>query len=126
MRPKVAGFIAFAFIFFAQYLPAQVRGPQAAEPQLSSQAREILAVPSSASTAPGVAGQSLFFGGVPSGQAAPEELPLSLTEAIERGLKNNLGALLSDQGRRAAQGTRWRLLSDLLPNLTTRTTESTQ
>jgi len=122
----LAGLLAFSIIFFVEYLPAQVRPLRAGEPQFSSQAGEILAVPSSAATAPGVAGQTLFFGGVPSGSPTPDELPLSLTDAIERGLKNNLGALLSDEGRRAAQGARWRLLSDLLPNLTTRTTESTQ
>jgi outer membrane protein TolC len=126
MRPIVTGFFAFAVIFFGGCLSAQVSGPRAGEPQLPPQAGGISPGPSYGTTASGVTGQSLFFGGVPSGQPTPEEIFLSLTEALERGLKNNLGALLSEQGRRAAQGARWRLLSDLLPNLTTRTTESTQ
>jgi len=55
---------------------------------------------------------------VTAGQATSEELALSLEDAIQRGLKNNLGALLSDQGRRHSQATRMRSMADLLPNVT--------
>jgi outer membrane protein TolC len=49
----------------------------------------------------------------------PGVLKLSLQEAMDRGLKQNLGILLSGQNVRAARGERWRELSALLPNLTT-------
>jgi outer membrane protein TolC len=65
-----------------------------------------------------------FFGGVPSGPAQPGVLPLSLTEVIDRGLKHNLGLLLAEQGTREFRGGRLRALSDLLPHLTTRTSET--
>ena len=69
-------------------------------------------------------GQGQYLGGVTAGQATAEELALSLEDAIQRGLKNNLGALLSDQGRRHSQAARMRSLADLLPNVTVRSGET--
>ena len=48
----------------------------------------------------------------------PGILPISLQDAIDRGLKQNLGALLSSQDMTAARGTRWQELSALLPHVT--------
>jgi outer membrane protein TolC len=48
-------------------------------------------------------------------------LQLSLQESISRGLKQNLGLLLSGEDVRTARGERWKLLSELLPNVTTST-----
>lgn len=53
-----------------------------------------------------------------------EPLPLSIAEAIRRGLEYNLGSLLGEQGVRSAQGTRLRAWSDLLPKITSVTSES--
>jgi len=53
-------------------------------------------------------------------------LQLSLKDAIERGLRQNLGLLIDEQGTRSARGQRWKALSDLLPNVTTRTTDTVQ
>src|ERR1700719_2279355 len=61
--------------------------------------------------------QSNFSGSVP-GKFVPGVLPITLDGAIERGLKQNLGALLSSQDVQAAHGTRWQELSALLPHLT--------
>jgi outer membrane protein TolC len=66
------------------------------------------------------------LGGVPSGQATSEVLALSLNDAIDRGLEQNLGLRLSEQGMRSAQAARWQALSNLLPNLIARTSESSQ
>jgi outer membrane protein TolC len=66
---------------------------------------------------PGTSGVSPYGGSVPS-QLVPGVLPLSLREAIERGLKQNLGALLSSADIRAARGQRWEQLSALLPHVT--------
>ncbi|MGD0577379.1 MAG: TolC family protein [Bryobacteraceae bacterium] len=71
-------------------------------------------------------GQGQYLAGVTQGQATSEELAPSLDEAIQRGLKNNLGALLSDEGRRHSQAARLRSMADLLPNLTVRTGGSEQ
>jgi outer membrane protein TolC len=70
--------------------------------------------------------QNPFSGSVPAGKAAPGVLPLSLKDAIDRGLKQNLGLLLASEGIRSSRGQWWRALSELLPNLTTSSTESTQ
>ena len=55
-------------------------------------------------------------------QSAPEELvpgvlKISLLDAIDRGLKHNLGLLLSDDATLDARGRRWQELSHLLPNV---------
>jgi outer membrane protein TolC len=66
---------------------------------------------------PGTPGGSSFAGSVP-GKAVPGVIPLSLQEAIDRGLKQNLGLLLSNTDIRSARGQRWEQLSALLPHAT--------
>lgn len=68
--------------------------------------------------------QSVLYGAVPSGKATDEVLKLSLEETIRRALKHNLGILLGEEDIRAAQGARRRALADLLPNVTTATSEA--
>ena len=58
-----------------------------------------------------------FLGGVPTGAVTSGALPLSLSDALARGLAHNLGALLSEQGARAAYGARLAALSALLPTV---------
>ncbi len=65
---------------------------------------------------PGTQGVSPFSGSVPS-KLVPGVLPLSLQEAIDRGLKQNLGLLLSNTDVGAARGQRWQQLSALLPQV---------
>ena len=82
---------------------------------------------SSAQIRPGPsAGQNPFLGSVSSGSAASGELALSLNDAIDRGLKSNLGAVLASQGERAARAQRLEALSALLPNLSASLAESSQ
>jgi len=66
---------------------------------------------------PGTLGVSPFAGSVP-GKLVPGVMPLSLRDAIDRGLKQNLGALLSNADIRSARGQRWEQLSTLLPHVT--------
>jgi outer membrane protein TolC len=65
--------------------------------------------------------QSPYLGAVPTGTATSTALSLSLEDAVARGLRQNLGGLLSADGVTGARGERWRALSTLLPNLTTAT-----
>jgi outer membrane protein TolC len=60
--------------------------------------------------------QGNYAGSVPS-EPVPGVLKLSLQEAIDRGLKQNLGALLASADVQAAHGQRWQQLSALLPHL---------
>jgi outer membrane protein TolC len=66
---------------------------------------------------PGTGGVSAFAGSVPT-KLIPGVLPLSLQEAINRGLRQNLGLLLSRADTHAARGQRWEQLSSLLPHVT--------
>jgi outer membrane protein TolC len=66
---------------------------------------------------PGTDGVSPFAASVPA-KLVPGILPLSLLGAINRGLKQNLGLLLSNADIRAARGQRWEQLSALLPHVT--------
>ena len=70
--------------------------------------------------------QSPFTGSEPEGKASPEVLQLSFQEAIDRGLRNNLGLLLSGDQAITARGERWKELSNLLPNLSARIQEDAQ
>jgi len=70
--------------------------------------------------------QNPFSGSVPRGTATAGVLQLSLKDAIDRGVKQNLGLLLASEGIPSARGQWWKGLSELLPNLTTSTTESAQ
>jgi outer membrane protein TolC len=67
-----------------------------------------------------------FLGGVPTGTATNEPLALSIIDAITRGLEHNLGVLTAEAGISHARGSRWRALSDLLPNLHGRIAETEQ
>ncbi len=88
------------------------RGQGAAgEPQLPRQG----GIPLPGASSALMAGQGILSGGVPAGQVTPGVLPVSLTDAIARGLKQNLGVVLGEQGVRSATGTRWQALSGMLP-----------
>jgi outer membrane protein TolC len=66
---------------------------------------------------PGTQGVSPFAGSVPA-KPVPGVIAISLQDAIDRGLKQNLGLLLSDTNTRSARGQRWEQLSALLPHVT--------
>ena len=66
---------------------------------------------------PGTTGTSPFSGSVPA-KPVPGVMAISLRDAIDRGLKQNLGALLSSADIRSARGQRWEQLSALLPHVT--------
>src|ERR1035438_4434628 len=70
--------------------------------------------------------QSPFTGSEVEGNATPEVLQLGFQDAIDRGLRNNLGLLLSGDQTITARGERWKELSNLLPNLSARILEDVQ
>jgi outer membrane protein TolC len=59
-----------------------------------------------------------FQGSVPTGLASPTPFSLTLRNAIDRGLRTNLGLLVSEQGSESARGERLQSLSALLPQVT--------
>ncbi len=61
--------------------------------------------------------QIQFQGSVPTGTATSSPIPLTLRGAIDRGLKANLGLLVSDSSSEIARGQRVQSLSALLPSV---------
>lgn len=103
--------LAVAYFVFAALVP------------LAAGSARAQVAPSGAPAAPSAAAsaaltQNSFSGSVPS-KLEPGVLQLSLEDALARGLKQNLGVLLSSEDVRTARGARWQMLSSLLPNLTT-------
>ena len=70
--------------------------------------------------------QSPFLGSVPEGKASSEVLQIDFQEAIDRGLRNNLGILLASDQTETARGERWKELSELLPDLSAHVIENAQ
>jgi len=68
--------------------------------------------------------QNPFSGSVPEGNVTPNQLPLSFQDALDRGLRNNLGVLLQSDSTLAARGEKWKELSALLPNVSAGITET--
>src|SRR6202045_1066673 len=77
-----------------------------------------------ASTA--VSQTSQFQGSVPTGTASSTPLALTFRDAIDRGLKANLGLLVSDSASEAARGQRLHALSALLPQLDAKAGETVE
>jgi outer membrane protein TolC len=68
--------------------------------------------------------QNPFLGSAPEGKATSEVLQLDFKEAIDRGLRNNLGLLLASDQTETARGERWKELSALLPNISGQVVEN--
>jgi len=69
-------------------------------------------------------GQNQFQGSVPMGTASSAPLALSFHDAIDRGLKANLGLLVSDSANETARGQRLHALSALLPQVDAHVSET--
>jgi len=70
--------------------------------------------------------QSPYLGSSPEGKATAEVLQIDFGDAIDRGLRNNLGALLAGDQTETARGERWKELAELLPNISVRGQEAVQ
>lgn len=81
-------------------------------PAIKLAAQAVPAAPTAAQTTP-----SSFQGSVTSGEVSEQPLDLTLQDAIQRGLKNNLGIILSANQTAAARGQRLSQLQSLLPSV---------
>jgi outer membrane protein TolC len=68
--------------------------------------------------APQSSADQSFRGSLVSGKATAEVLPLTLDDAIQRGLRNNLGLILQTSNEKNANGERLEQLQRLLPTVT--------
>jgi outer membrane protein TolC len=87
--------------------------------QVAAQTLPTAAAAPSTAPAPGD-----FNGSVPAGKVSPVPLELSLDDAIERGLKNNLGIILSGTQTAEARAQRLSELQSLLPSVDFKATEA--
>jgi outer membrane protein TolC len=76
-----------------------------------------LSVPQSLDQLLSAGNQSPFSGSVPSAKLQPGVLDLSIDAAIDRGLKYNLGIVLSAQTSAQARAARLKALSNILPQI---------
>ena len=79
-------------------------------------------LPSAPTAAP--QSSSSFQGSVTRGEVSPQPIDLTLDDAIQRGLKNNLGVILSATQTASARGQRMSQLQPLLPSVDASLTES--
>jgi outer membrane protein TolC len=93
------------------YSTEQQGGPQAVNPTGSVTASQ---------------NQNPFLGSTPSGEATDTVLAITIADAIDRGLKYNLGLIQSNQGTRSTQAQRLHTLANLLPDISLRTSETVQ
>jgi len=84
------------------------------------------ASPSGASRTSSSLQTSPFLGGVPTGTATAEPIPLTILGVITRALEHNLGLLNAEEGVAHAHGTKWTALADLLPNVGGKVSENRQ
>src|SRR5882762_9466950 len=89
--------------------------PQSLRAQTTSIQGQNISTASSVSSALGT--ESPYLGSVPAGAPTGTVLQLSLSDALDRGLKYNLGLIESDVRTRTARAERLRTLNELLPNV---------
>lgn len=65
--------------------------------------------------------QNPYLGGIPSGKLTATPMELSLEDAVNLGLRHNLGGVLATDAVTSARGERWEALSELLPTVVTDT-----
>jgi outer membrane protein TolC len=112
---RIGSFVGLSLIFCC-LLAGQNQGPQYPNAPSASQPQ--------GTSGGSFSNQGAFSGSVPQGEVSSEALPLTFKDAIDLGLKNNLGLLLQSDNTIAARGQKWKELSELLPNLSAEVTEN--
>jgi outer membrane protein TolC len=115
------------FVFLCQ--PASAQAPTLAPPAPATSSSYSSSSPSSSDQSnnpAGALGQTPFSGSVPEGKATPGVLPLTFKDALDRGLRNNLGLLLQSDTTLTARGEKWKELSELLPHVNASVSESAE
>jgi outer membrane protein TolC len=114
--PRIFALLAFlALAALAMPPPARAQGQP--PPNVSQPSRPAPQAPLPTST---------FLGGVPSGTPTNAVEKITIVAAIVRAMERNLGVLVAEHAVGRAQGARWRALSELLPNVNARVSETRQ
>jgi outer membrane protein TolC len=117
---SAAGLVLLSLLASSRLARAQMTTTESGSSSYSTSETSLSSTPNGI----GKLNQNPFAGSVVEGKVSPEVLPLSLKDAIDRGLRNNLGVLLQSDSVIAARGQRWKELSDLLPNLSAAVSET--
>ncbi|MBV8819636.1 MAG: TolC family protein, partial [Acidobacteriaceae bacterium] len=115
-RSLIAFFVTGFALWPAASAFAQAGAPPGANAQAGGGQSPVVSA-DTISMAPSAGDQS-YQGSVPQGTASATPIPLTLGDAINRGLKANLGLLTSQESSRQVRAERYRALSALLPNVT--------
>jgi outer membrane protein TolC len=118
MRTKAVLYFVFV-VMMASTLPAQLPGQPAATTSTEQQTPPPPMAPQQLSL-------GVFNGSGRVDKLVPAEIPLTILDAIERGIRHNLGLLLSQEQTQAARAQYRRSLSALLPNLSGRASDAIQ
>ena len=124
-RHAACSLAAFGLCVFCVAAGAQARDGQsspASGPSTATQSSAIAGAQENLYTASGSNGatptQSSFQGSVVAGKATAGVMDLSLQDAIQRGLRQNLGLILQNSAEKSAGGQRLEELQALLPTVT--------
>jgi outer membrane protein TolC len=121
--PLVVVLIAFLAVA-AVPLDAQAPSPSPAGAPMSGPSSQ--QQPRTAPSGAAAMSTSPFLGGVPTGSPSTDPLKLTVIDAIVRALEHNLGVLTAEDALGRARGSRWLALSDLLPTVSGRVSETRQ
>jgi outer membrane protein TolC len=123
VKPGSFMLLIAAMLFWAAPAQSQIPAGAASSASTGTSSTEPFSTPRTQSGAQAAAGaqaasasQNPYGGSVPS-KPVPGVLTLSLQDAIDRGLKQNLGQLLASADIESARGQRWQQLSALLPHV---------
>jgi outer membrane protein TolC len=124
-RTRAQAMLLGASLYGGLAASAQYSTPATPAPYNPIALAEVTGAPRSAVQAGQINYQTLaqnpYLGGVPSGKAGAAPMELSLDDAVNLGLKQNLGGVLATDAVLDARGEKWQALSDLLPNVVTDT-----
>jgi outer membrane protein TolC len=114
MSPWGSGLVLF--LFFSAFSAAQVT--QVTGSTLSAQQPAASSTNSTGALSTALsAQQNPFLGSRPQGQPTPGVIDLTILDAINRGLQNNLGLFLTERGTDQARAAQLRSRSELLPKI---------
>ena len=124
-RPWIRLLLISSALFGGTWAFAQYNPPATPAPYNPIALAEVTGAPRSAVQAGQNNYQSLsqnpYLGGIPSGKLSATPVALSLEDAVNLGLKQNLGGVLATDTVSDAQGQRWQALSEMLPHVVTDT-----
>jgi outer membrane protein TolC len=116
-----------SFVFLCHPAMAQTPTFGAGTPSSSSSYNSSApANPNQSSSGGATLTQNPFSGSVPEGKATAGILPLSFKDALDHGLRNNLGILLQSDSTITARGEKWKELSELLPHVSAAVSETAE